>query len=98
MVLQGRFLSRENHGFGNPRGLAGRVAPGAGAGGKIPTHDQPTPAARVGPTHGGLPFFREGWPSPRIVSFRRQVVSPPMSIMSVRSPRCLKQDPAAKVR
>jgi hypothetical protein len=51
---------RENHGFYNPRGSAGRVAPGAGVGCKILTHDQPTPAARVGPARGGLSFLPAG--------------------------------------
>jgi len=58
---------RVNRGLAKPAGLAGRVAAGAGAGCKIPTHDQPTPAARVGPTHGGLPFFGEGWPAGRLL-------------------------------
>ena len=91
------LANRENHGLVNPCGLAGRVAAGAGVGWKIPTRHQPSPAARVGPARCGLSIFREGWPSPRVVSFCRRVVSPPMSIMSVRSPRCLKsplQDPA----
>jgi hypothetical protein len=39
--------SRECHGLGNPRGLQVRVITGTGAGGKFPTHNQPSPAVRV---------------------------------------------------
>ena len=52
---------REYHGLANPRGSRVRVAAGAGAGCRIPTCDQPSPATRVTQTHCGLSFSPSGW-------------------------------------
>ena len=48
------IVPRECHGLGNPRGSRVRVVAGAGAGGKFPTRDQPSPAAWVTQTHCGF--------------------------------------------
>ena len=53
--------SRENHGLANPHGSRARVVAGAGAGCKIPTHDQPSPTARVTQTCCRLSFSPLGW-------------------------------------
>ncbi|KAI0285850.1 hypothetical protein BGY98DRAFT_244188 [Russula aff. rugulosa BPL654] len=52
---------RECHGLANPHGSRVRVVAGAGAGCKIPTRDQPSPAARVTQTRCGLSFSPSGW-------------------------------------
>ena len=48
------IVSRECHGLANPRGSWVQVAAGVGAGCKIPTRDQPSPAARVTQTRCGF--------------------------------------------
>ena len=52
---------REYHGLANPHGSRVWVVTGAGAGCKIPTHDQPSPAAQVTQTRCGLSFSPPKW-------------------------------------
>ena len=48
------IATRECHGLANPHGSRVRVVTGAGAGGKIPTRQQPSPVARVTQTLYGF--------------------------------------------